>query len=223
VAGRKRLGAEQRREQLLDVAVDLAAGGDLSAVSVQDIAARAGVSEGLLYHYFPTKDALLLAAVQRAADAMAAALSVAAVGQPLDALTAGLAAYLDHVQSDSTGWRALLQARTGALADVAQAVEQQSQRLTLELLGVQDPSPVLLTALEGWAALERQVCLGWLSAPAIPRVAVEELLLSSFLSVLTAAAQHDQQARDVMARLGVAPGAVGSATSGPAAPSRPTV
>jgi AcrR family transcriptional regulator len=49
-----------------DVAVELAAGGDLSAVSVQDIAARAGVSEGLLYHYFPNKDALLLAAVRRA-------------------------------------------------------------------------------------------------------------------------------------------------------------
>jgi AcrR family transcriptional regulator len=204
--GRKRLGSAQRRDQLLDVAVDLAAGGDLSAVSVQDIAARAGVSEGLLYHYFPTKDALLLAAVQRAADAMSAALSVAAVGEPLDALTAGLAAYLDHVQADSTGWRALLQARTGALAEVAQAVEQQSQRLTLDLLGVDTPSAVLRAALDGWAALEREVCLGWLSEPAMSRVAVEELLLSSFLGVLTAAARHDDQARQVLTRLGLPPG-----------------
>jgi AcrR family transcriptional regulator len=207
VSGGRRLGPEQRREQLLDVAVELAAGGDLSAVSVQDIAARAGVSEGLLYHYFPNKDALLLAAVRRAADAMADALVVAAVGEPLDALTAGLAAYLDHVQADPTGWRALLQARTGALADVAQAVEQQSQQLTLDLLGVAAPSPILLAALEGWAALERQVCLGWLADPGITRVAVEELLLSSFLGLLTAAAQHDAQAGQVLARLGLAPGA----------------
>jgi DNA-binding transcriptional regulator YbjK len=55
------MSSTERREQLLDAAVELAAGGDLSALSVRDIAAHAGISEGLLFHYFPTKDALLLA------------------------------------------------------------------------------------------------------------------------------------------------------------------
>lgn len=207
--GRRRLDPQHRRDQLLDVAVGLAAGGDLSTVSVQDIAARAGVSEGLLYHYFPNKEALLLAAVRRAADTMSAALSVAVVGRPLEALTAGLAAYLDHVRADPTGWRALLRARTGPLADAAQEVEQQSRRLTLDLLGVDTPSALLAAALDGWAALERQVCLSWLDEPAMPRAAVEHLLLDSFLSVMSAAAQHDEQTRDVLSRLlpdGTGPG-----------------
>lgn len=201
MTGRRRLGPEARRAQLLDVAAELAAGRDLRAVSVQEIAAAAGVSEGLLYHYFPTKDALLLAAVQRAADAMTEALDAAAQGPPLTALTAGLAAYLDHVQADPTGWRALLQARTGPLAEIATAVEERSRRLTLHHLGADDPSAVLTAALNSWSALERQLCLDWLDSPSLSRPTVEDLLLSSFLEVLQAAARHDQQAQRALAHL----------------------
>lgn len=198
---RRRLGPAERREQLLDVAVRLAAGRDLAAVSVLEIAAAAGVSEGLLYHYFPTKDSLLLAAVQRAADAMIRALDVTARGRPLDALTVSLAAYLDHVRDDPTGWRALLQARTGPLAEVAEAVEERSRRLILDLLSIDNPSPALSTALEGWLALERQVCLSWLDRPELQRAVVEDLLLAGFLGALQAAARHDDQARSVLQRL----------------------
>ena len=197
----RRLKPAQRRDQLLDVAVELAAGRDLASVSVSEIAARAGVSEGLLYHYFPNKDALLLAAVHRAAEAMTRALDVAARAEPMAALHAGLAAYLDHVQADPTGWRALLQARTGPTAEVADAVEQHGRALTLELLGINQPSSAVIAALDGWAALEREVCLRWLDHPDLSRAAVEDLLLTSFLSTLQAAARHDRQAQQVLERL----------------------
>ena len=197
----RRMSSGQRREQLLDAAVQLAAGRDLSALSVREIAAHAGVSEGLLFHYFPTKDALLLGAVQRAADAMLSALDGVLTGEPLAGLTAGLAAYLDHVQADPTGWRALLAARTGPLAETAAAVEERGRQITLELLGAPEPSLALAAAVDGWAALERQVCLDWLAHPALPRDAVEDLLLSSFLGALEAAARHDSQAREVLERL----------------------
>ena len=202
--GRRRMSAQQRRAQLLDAAVQLAAGRDLAALQVSEIAAHAGVSEGLLYHYFPTKEALLLGAVQRAADTMAAALDSAVQGAPLEALLGGLAAYLDHVQADPTGWRALLQARGGPLAEVAAAVEARSRALTLALLGVDEPTPALAAAVDGWAALEREVCLRWLEQPGLERAVVEDLLVSSFLGALQAAARADEQSRGVLARLGVA-------------------
>ncbi len=198
----RRLDPARRRDQLLDVAVGLAAGRDLTAVSVREVAAAAGVSEGLLYHYFPTKDALLLAAVQRAADAMTRALEVAVRGGPRAGLLAGLGAYLDHVQADPTGWRALLQARTGPAADVATSVERRARTLVLDLLGAPEPSPALAAALDGWAAMERQVCLDWLDRPALTREVVEDLLLSAFLGALAAAARHDGQARRVLGDLG---------------------
>ena len=199
--GPRRLTAAARREQLLDVAVGLAAGGDLTQVSVVRIAEAASVSEGLLYHYFPTKESLLLAAVERAAERMSRALEGGLSGPPLQAVSGALGAYLDHVQADSTGWRALLQARSGPLREVARAVEDQSRTMTLALLGAPEPSAALSAAVDGWAALERQVCLDWLDRPDLGRDVVEDLLLSSLLAALQAAARHDPVAAAVLRTL----------------------
>ena len=199
----RRLDPEQRREQLLDAAVDLAAGGDVGAVSVQDLARRAGVSEGLLYHYFPTKDALVAAALRRAADALLAELDIAATsdGSPQERLAAGLAAYLDHVELQPTGWRAALQAHSGDLAALSAELEAHSFRLILDAVDVEEPSPALRVALSGWLAFERDACLAWIDNPDVPRAAIEAILLGSFVATLTAMAEHDAVTRDVVARL----------------------
>lgn len=198
---RRRLSPAARREQLLDVAVALAAGSDVSRLSVAEIAAAAGVSEGLLYHYFPTKDALVLAAVQRAADALMAALDVVSAGPSRLALGEGLSAYLDHVQADPTGWRAVLMAQGGELALLAERVMEHGRSLLLAGLGIDVPSAVLQTALDGWTAFERDACLTWLERPEVPRAALEDLLMSSFLAALDAAGRHDEQTRELLERL----------------------
>ena len=197
----RRLTPQRRRAHLLDAAAELAAGRDLATLSVEEIAAHAGVSEGLLYHYFPTKQALLVAAVRRAADAMLAALDAVPPGPPSTALSAGLAAYLDHVQADPTGWRALLQARTGELAAVAATVDERTRALLLAALGVAEPSPAFTLALDAWLAFEKQACLAWLDRPELSRTAIEDLLGSTFDRTLEATARHDEQTREVLARL----------------------
>jgi AcrR family transcriptional regulator len=197
----RRLPPEQRREQLLDAATDLAGGRDLATLSVQDIARHAGVSEGLLYHYFPTKQALLLAAAARAAARMTAALEAAGGDDPREVLLAGLRAYLDHVRDDPAGWRVLLQAQSGEPARIAAAVDERSRSLALQLMGVVEPSPALLLAVDGFLALEKQVCRTWLDHPEVPRAAVEDLLATTFLRALEAAARHDEQARAAWDRL----------------------
>ena len=67
-----RIGREQRAEltearrvQLLDAAVRLCASRGFDAVSVESIAREAGLSKGAVYLYFPTKQAILDAALQR--------------------------------------------------------------------------------------------------------------------------------------------------------------
>jgi AcrR family transcriptional regulator len=198
---RRRLAPELRREQLLDSAIALAAGGDIASISVEEVAAHAGVSEGLLYHYFTTKQALVVAAVRRAADAFIADLRAAAVGPPLARLTAGLGAYLDHVQAQPTGWRALLHANTADLAEIGADVEQESLRLALDALGIAEPTAVLLVTLAGWAQLERSICLGWLEHPDLERAAVEDLLASTFIAALTSAGRHDPVAEAALSRI----------------------
>jgi AcrR family transcriptional regulator len=59
------LQAESRRGQLLDIALTLFAERGVENVSIKDLAAEAEVAQGLIYHYFASKDDLLLAVFQR--------------------------------------------------------------------------------------------------------------------------------------------------------------
>jgi AcrR family transcriptional regulator len=52
MASRIRLSPEQRRVQLLDLGVRLFSRRSLDELSVDVLAQEAGISRGLLYHYF---------------------------------------------------------------------------------------------------------------------------------------------------------------------------
>ena len=53
------------RERLLQAAIDLIWAKSYGAVSVEDICQRAGVQKGSFYHFFPSKDDLVIAALER--------------------------------------------------------------------------------------------------------------------------------------------------------------
>lgn len=55
----------RRKAQILDTAAKVFAGFGFAATDVQVIADRIGVGKGTVYRYFPTKEALFLAAVER--------------------------------------------------------------------------------------------------------------------------------------------------------------
>jgi len=59
------LQAETRRNQLLDIALTLFAERGVENVSMKDLAAEVEVAQGLIYHYFRSKDELLAAVFQR--------------------------------------------------------------------------------------------------------------------------------------------------------------
>ena len=59
VATGRDVQAAQRREQLLAVALKLFCENGYAGTSTRRIAEAAGVTEGLVFHYFPTKEALL--------------------------------------------------------------------------------------------------------------------------------------------------------------------
>lgn len=57
--------AEERRIQILDTALTVFASKGFEGTSIKDIAEAAGISQGLMYHYFSSKTDLLEAAVER--------------------------------------------------------------------------------------------------------------------------------------------------------------
>jgi AcrR family transcriptional regulator len=60
---RQRMAAA-RREQILETALKLFAERGFDATSTRQIAKEAGIAEGLIFHYFPTKASLLTAILQ---------------------------------------------------------------------------------------------------------------------------------------------------------------
>ena len=62
---RTRLTPEARREQILDEAARLILDEGLYAVSMERLARDVGISKGLVYNYFPAREALLAALLHR--------------------------------------------------------------------------------------------------------------------------------------------------------------
>ena len=66
-----------RREELLDVALELCRSHGFESMNVEQVTRTAGVAKGTFYHYFASKDALLEQLVQRFGDALFDHLSAA--------------------------------------------------------------------------------------------------------------------------------------------------
>jgi AcrR family transcriptional regulator len=74
---RKRLGRVERRAAILDAAASAFAAGGYAATSMADIASAAGVSHLIVYRHFESKERLYEAVLERAVEALDAALSAA--------------------------------------------------------------------------------------------------------------------------------------------------
>jgi AcrR family transcriptional regulator len=75
--------AEQRRAELLTAARALFLAKGIAATSLDDITQRAGVSKGLFYLYFASKEDLVLALQEQFSGEVAARMAAAAAAAPL--------------------------------------------------------------------------------------------------------------------------------------------
>jgi TetR/AcrR family transcriptional regulator, cholesterol catabolism regulator len=104
----RREQAEWRRERLLDAALEVFVDKGFDRATVKDIAASAGVTPGLLYHYFESKDAVLMALLaERSFLAELRGLLASASERPaIDVLPELVRGYL-QVLADNNGMVAL--------------------------------------------------------------------------------------------------------------------
>jgi len=96
---RKRLGADERREEIIRVTLELAAKQGVDDVTTQDMAQAMGVTQGAVFRHFPSKDAIWLAVMQWVRDRLIGVLGRAAEQgrDPLDALQRMFFAHIDFI------------------------------------------------------------------------------------------------------------------------------
>jgi AcrR family transcriptional regulator len=108
-ASSRRLTAEQRRQQLVAVALELFAQRGYRATTMDDIAEAAGVTKPLLYQHFSSKRALYLELVDTIARDLLTAIgrAVAQAEGPRQQVELGFAAYFRLVVSHEAEFRLL--------------------------------------------------------------------------------------------------------------------
>ncbi len=164
---RERLGKDERQTQLLELGLREFAAQPYDEISIDELAKRAGISKGLLYHYFPTKRDFYVATVREAARRLTEETMTPESLPPLERLERGLMAYLDFVERHSKAYAALMRGGIGADPDVAAIVERTRQDLIARMM-VGTPAPEsaaarasLKLALRGWIGFVEATSVEW--------------------------------------------------------------
>jgi AcrR family transcriptional regulator len=161
-----RLEPDARRAHLLAVGASVFGSKAYDEVQIDQIAQQAGVSRGLLYHYFPSKRAFFAAIVQLGYDEILEVTRPDPTLSPPAQLQAGLEAYFDYVQSHPHMYRAIFRSAASLEPSVQKVVhrnlDQQARRI-LQAMGVSAGQRSLTqVAVRAWMAFLIQVVLDWL-------------------------------------------------------------
>lgn len=191
---RRRLSREERRAQLIQIGRRLVEESSFDALSTDDVAAAAGISRGLLFHYFPTRDRFLLAIAEQASAELLEVTDPDLDLPPLERLRAGVRAYVEHVSAQRDTYLALIRGQAGGAQEM-QAVFERTRGVLADrvLAGLAvDPAaapPALRLAARGYVALAEEVVVTWLrdDGPALPRERLLELLEEAGASLLAVA------------------------------------
>jgi len=184
----------ERRAQLLRLGLELFGSRSYDDVSIDDIAARAGISRGLLYHYFPTKRAFYVAALGAAAAELERRTRPEDGLRPEQRLAAGLEAYLHYVEEYEAAYRSLFRGGLGVDSAVCEIVERTRRVMTdrfLDALGVRRPRATLRIALRGWLGYVEAASLEWLAHRNIRRRQLVRLLVLAAGATLLTACEVD--------------------------------
>jgi AcrR family transcriptional regulator len=193
---RTRLAVDTRREQLLRTGVELLSVRTPDEISVEDVAHSAGISRGLLYHYFEDRDAFVVAVLERASEELRQALR----GDPglgdREQIEAAIDAFIGYAEAHAAGFRAVL---TGGVVNrkVAALIERTRERdLDAFVAGVAattgDPdaarhSNLLRAALHAHMHFMEGAVVRWLTHREITREQLRELILRALDGTLAAA------------------------------------
>ena len=188
-----RLENDARRAQLLALGRAAFQSRPYDEVSIDDLAAKAKLSKGLFYYYFPTKRDLYIAALQETAQELIDKLvtNVAKETTPRERATAGVEAYLDHVQSQGDAFVALMRGGIGADPAVAKVLERVRSDLLDEFISGSPIGPFLRQrplsriAIRSWIGMVEAASVEWLASPGVPKQQVRDLLVDLLFDLLT--------------------------------------
>jgi AcrR family transcriptional regulator len=193
---RSRLTIDERREQLVRLGTEIFAERPFDEVSIDDIAAAAQISKGLLYHYFPSKRDFYVEVVRFSALEMEALTEPDPSLEPVARRSASLDRYLDYVETHAQGYATLMRAGIGSDPQVGAVVEEVRGRIVERIVGAMtytgdEPPAALEIAVRGWVGFAEAASLDWIEHRGLPRDGLRAILVSILGASVDAAAAVD--------------------------------
>ena len=188
----RRMAPAKRREQLIDVALAIAARQGFENLAFEKVANHAGVTRNLVYHYFPGgRQQLLEAAVHRAGEQLSSGW-VTDPDVPLgERLEANLNRMMEHASEPTDAWQLYRQGRGSVdptLLQIARVYrERVIENIAVNQLGTATPPPIVRIALDGFLSYVETVIESAI-AEEIAREQIIELVSGTLMSAMNAAA-----------------------------------
>jgi AcrR family transcriptional regulator len=175
-----RLSPEERRLQLLDLGARLFATRSVEEISIDVLAEEAGVSRGLLYHYFGGKQDFREAVIRHAVEDLVEQTAPPADGEPLERMLISLGVYVDYVLANLTLYRSLVRAAAGGTDEIRALYDEGRFALTDRIFRedaqgeIIKDTPQARLVVRGWSAMTEEMVLSWAEDPTV--ITRDELL-----------------------------------------------
>lgn len=169
----RRLAPGERRRQILETARELLDTRSIDDISVEAVAKHAGVSPGLLFHYFGSQRKFRHAVLQAAARALLDQIAPDPALSPAEQLHTVLERFTDYVVRNPRRYLAVVRYTTAnrELRDLHSSVRAVFADWLLDGLGaagVPATQPVR-ASVAGWLAFVEEALLTWLDDPQMPQ------------------------------------------------------
>ena len=180
------LPQDERKLQLLEAGIGLFGSRSYEEISIGEIAGAAGVSKGLIYHYFDGKRGYYNAAVELASRRLAETVEPdPELGGP-ENLRRGLHAYFDYVEDHADAYQTLLHGGLGVDDSVAELLEEIRADIAAGIIadiGVEE-TPPLRMAVRSWIGAVEGAAVDWLDYRDVDREEIIEVLAMSLVAKL---------------------------------------
>ncbi|MDQ6745213.1 MAG: TetR/AcrR family transcriptional regulator [Actinomycetota bacterium] len=188
----QRLQHDERRRQILACARQLFSQRHYASVSTAEIAEKAGVTRGLLHHYFGTKRDLYLEVVRTLMRMPSNPIPPQSPGRGVESIIAeSVDRWLELLERNRGTWLAAIGARGLGRDPEVEAIleharEQAADRL-VEALGrgaaAQAPGHVR-AAVRAYGGFAEAASVQWLERDRLTRAQLQALLVEGFLSIV---------------------------------------
>jgi len=188
---RTRRTADDRRRQLIGIGLQLLGTRPIHQITIDEVAASAGISRSLLFHYFPTKQDYYVAVVRAASRRLLRRIAPDHDAPPATQIRMIVADYVTYIERRREPYIALF--RSSSSDDWVRSIHEDTQdaltRRVLDALGNQPPARPVELVVRAWWSFAEELTLTWTGRSPSNRDELVALLVDTLHRVIAAGAE----------------------------------